>query len=249
MIKLQAGFISLFKNNLPTQSFLISDLLRLMADQLLEQQLSSMYRLSLSRPMTANVSTNRNSESRAAIHRQSSLGPTSMFQNPRYANSNTQGRMNPASYILRQTMINQHNISPHFRQKVVCKLRCRHCSRTVCMRGMKAILLADSNVELFSTDLPPKGVQLVEEDYMTTNCRCKIRDLACLTCGNPCETCLESCNNGHFWMYISEGVIPEDRVDCSSGNILLYPLLWAHLPLSEHDSEATLVVEMDKGLR
>ncbi|KAI8584851.1 protein FAM72, partial [Geranomyces variabilis] len=62
-------------------------------------------------------------------------------------------------------------------------------------------------VELYSTDSPPSKVQLVEHDYMTRNCRCRIRDVACLGCGNvigyhvtqPCATCLSSCNNGHFW--------------------------------------------------
>ncbi|KAJ3315220.1 Protein fam72a [Blyttiomyces sp. JEL0837] len=53
-----------------------------------------------------------------------------------------------------------------------------------CKRGMKAILLADTNVELFSTDSPPIGVQMVNDDYVTRNCHCRIRDVACLNCGN-----------------------------------------------------------------
>lgn len=35
-------------------------------------------------------------------------------------------------------------------------------------------------VELFSTDVPPSGVSLVNDDYMTRKCRCRIRDVACL---------------------------------------------------------------------
>jgi hypothetical protein len=69
---------------------------------------------------------------------------------------------------------------PQFRSKVVCVLDCKHCDMEVCRRGMKAILLADMNVELFSTDAPPYGVQLVNEDYRTRNCFCRIRDVACL---------------------------------------------------------------------
>lgn len=94
-------------------------------------------------------------------------------------------------------------VHPHFRSKRVCTLTCKHCVRPVCKRGMKAILLADTSVELYSTDTPPKGyvvcdetrswglvlivccffcsVQLVNHDYMTENCKCKIRDVACLT--------------------------------------------------------------------
>ena len=49
---------------------------------------------------------------------------------------------------------------PQFRSKVVCVLDCKHCGTEVCKRGMKAILLADINVELFSTDSPPFGKNL-----------------------------------------------------------------------------------------
>jgi hypothetical protein len=38
--------------------------------------------------------------------------------------------------------------------KPVYKLKCRHCSTIVCARGMKAILLADLAIELYSTDTP-----------------------------------------------------------------------------------------------
>lgn len=38
--------------------------------------------------------------------------------------------------------------------KPVYKLTCRHCSTAVCARGMKAILLADTSIELYSTDTP-----------------------------------------------------------------------------------------------
>lgn len=127
----------------------------------------------------------------------------------------------------------------HFRYKIVCRLECRFCQNTVCHRGMKAILLADTKVELYSTDMPPSGVSLVNESYMTENCRCRINDVACLGCGNvvgyhvtqPCETCLDSCNNGHFWMFQMEGVVSSERMD-STG---LKPLLWAFLPPPERD--------------
>ncbi|KAG0291782.1 Protein fam72a [Linnemannia gamsii] len=106
------------------------------------------------------------------------------------------------------------SLHPQFRAKAVCRLTCKSCLSDVCMRGMKAILLADSRIELYSTDRPPKGVQLVYDDYRTRNCKCRIRDVACLGCGNtlgyhvtqPCESCLEACNNGHFWMFHSDGV-------------------------------------------
>jgi hypothetical protein len=71
-------------------------------------------------------------------------------------------------------------VRPQFRSKIVCLINCKHCKTLVCRRGMKAILLADMNVELFSTDSPPQNVQLVFDDYRTRNCGCRIRDVACL---------------------------------------------------------------------
>ncbi|KAJ1534815.1 Protein fam72a, partial [Nowakowskiella sp. JEL0078] len=47
------------------------------------------------------------------------------------------------------------SVRPQFRSKIVCQLACKYCQVPVCRRGMKAILLADTNVELYSTDSPP----------------------------------------------------------------------------------------------
>jgi FAM72 protein len=62
------------------------------------------------------------------------------------------------------------SIHPQFRSKTVCRLFCTHCDSALCERGMRAILLGNINVELFSTDIPPQGVQLVFNDYLTNNC-------------------------------------------------------------------------------
>ncbi|KAI7888112.1 FAM72 protein-domain-containing protein, partial [Mucor mucedo] len=64
--------------------------------------------------------------------------------------------------------------------KPVYKLNCRHCSTTVCARGMKAILLADTTIELYSTDTPSQSIHVLEKDYLTRSCHCRIRDVACL---------------------------------------------------------------------
>ena len=98
------------------------------------------------------------------------------------------------------------SIHPQFRSKAVCQMFCNHCSTSLCERGMRAILLGNTAVELFSTDRPPFGVALVDKDYFTKNCHCRIRDAACLGCGNvvgyhvthPCDRCLEACNNGSY---------------------------------------------------
>ena len=49
------------------------------------------------------------------------------------------------------------NLHPSFQSKSVYELRCNICEALVCARGMRAILLADRNVQLYSTDLPPPG--------------------------------------------------------------------------------------------
>ncbi|KAJ9082363.1 hypothetical protein DSO57_1005228 [Entomophthora muscae] len=141
----------------------------------------------------------------------------------------------------------------HFRGKTVCKLYCNTCSTLVCNRGMKAMLLADTKVELFSTDSPPRLVQLVYNDYLTPNCLCRIRNVACLVCGNivgyhitqPCAKCMDSCNNGHFWMFHTEGVFSEERQDPSGksyeclflNKVGSQTLIWACLAPAEKDFE------------
>ncbi|ELU00650.1 hypothetical protein CAPTEDRAFT_207513 [Capitella teleta] len=132
----------------------------------------------------------------------------------------------------------EKDVLPTFENKRVVELTCKFCGNVVCDRGMKAILLADAAVELYSTDLPPAdSVALINASYQTEKCKCRIKDIACLGCGNvvgytvvqPCRLCLESCNNGHFWMFLSQGVDAMDRVDHTGTSILL----WGQLQLEE----------------
>jgi hypothetical protein len=48
----------------------------------------------------------------------------------------------------------QTEISPQYSSEPVYSLECTHCGSTVCRRGMSAVLLANSDVQLFSTDCP-----------------------------------------------------------------------------------------------
>ncbi|KAF9910892.1 Protein fam72a [Linnemannia zychae] len=125
--------------------------------------------------------------------------------------------------------INSGNGAPSGTQsKTVCRMDCRYCSAVVCLRGMKAMLLADTSVELYSTDHPPGSVQLIDKDYTTSNCKCKIRDVACKVCGNvigyhitqPCQQCLKAPNNGHFWMFHTEGVVGQERMNMDLGKLV-----------------------------
>jgi len=160
------------------------------------------------------------------------------------SSTNSHPWVSPGANVNNQTHPNSASattpsIHPQFRSKAVCKLYCKHCSSLMCRRGMRAILLGNTKIELFSTDCPPSGVQLVYQDYQTKNCSCRIRDAACLGCGNvvgyhvthPCDKCLESCNNGHFWMFTTEGIVPEERRMSQEGNLLR----WSTLPAADQD--------------
>lgn len=48
----------------------------------------------------------------------------------------------------------------------------------------------------------------------------------------PCDVCLSSCNNGHFWMFHCTEVSSCDRL--GQGN---KQMLWAHLPRVDLDVE------------
>uniref|UniRef100_A0A8C5AHD5 Family with sequence similarity 72 member A n=1 Tax=Gadus morhua TaxID=8049 RepID=A0A8C5AHD5_GADMO len=131
----------------------------------------------------------------------------------------------------------------NFKNKCVTQVNCVFCGSLLCTRGMKAVLLADAEIELFSTDIPPnRTVDFVASCYSTESCKCKLRDIACLKCGNvvgyhvvaPCKPCLLSCNNGHFWMFNSDAVSTLNRLDATGLNLLL----WGDLPeLEDSDDE------------
>eukprot|EP01137_Pigoraptor_chileana_P002120 Opistho-2@40547 len=135
-----------------------------------------------------------------------------------------------------------------FQSKPVLQLQCGFCESQLCLRGMRAILLADVSVELFSTDMPPvRRVDLVGDDFMTKNCLCKIRNFCCLTCGNtmgyhvtkPCMMCLAGCNNGHFWMFHSDAVRASERFDPRTGTVMF----WSQVPCANDDSVGLVVAD------
>ncbi|XP_023577783.1 protein FAM72A-like [Octodon degus] len=96
---------------------------------------------------------------------------------------------------------------------------------------MEAVLLANRDIDLFSTDIPPTNtVDFIGRCYFIKICKCKFKDIACLKCGNivgfqvivPSSSCLFSCNNGHFWMFHSQMVYGINRLDSTGINFLLW---------------------------
>eukprot|EP00729_Bicosta_minor_P014163 gene14163-2510_t len=106
-----------------------------------------------------------------------------------------------------------------FGEKAVNELSCKYCCSDLSRRGMRALLLADHAVELFSTDGEPRGCALVGNSFSTDQCNCCISDVCCLGCGNsvgyhvlaPCEKCMSQKNNGHFWMFHGYAVSSHGR--------------------------------------
>ncbi|XP_016830500.1 protein FAM72A isoform X2 [Cricetulus griseus] len=122
-----------------------------------------------------------------------------------------------------------------FKDRCVSILCCKFCKQVLSCRGMKAVLLADTDIDLYSTDIPPTDtVDFIGRCYFTGICKCKLKDIACLKC-----SCLLSCNNGHFWMFHSQAVYGINRLDSTGVNFLL----WGNLPETEECTDED-VLEM-----
>ena len=85
-----------------------------------------------------------------------------------------------SSNINQQEPQEDHVQRPAFLSQPVYQLACRACIRPLCLRAMKAVMLSDHSKELYSTDMPPSGLSLVNEDRQVRHCACRIRDSACL---------------------------------------------------------------------
>ncbi|XP_039972456.1 protein FAM72A isoform X2 [Xiphias gladius] len=117
----------------------------------------------------------------------------------------------------------------NFKNKCVTQVNCIFCDSLLCTRGMKAVLLADTEVELFSTDIPPNSGNVVGYHVVA-----------------PCKPCLLSCNNGHFWMFNSDAVSTLNRLDATGLNLLL----WGDLPeLDDSENEESETPSEEECIR
>jgi hypothetical protein len=80
---------------------------------------------------------------------------------------------------IRATPRVNNNTNSALRNKIVYRLQCLYCTTPVCERAMRAILLADTKIELYSTDIPPQALKTMDEDRLTQGCNCRIRDTVC----------------------------------------------------------------------
>ncbi|GJJ76867.1 hypothetical protein EMPS_09226 [Entomortierella parvispora] len=170
----------------------------------------------------------------------------SVQQNTQYGHQRPHSRSpqqqleRPSAEVQRQSP-EEHVQRPAFLSQPVYQLACRACVRPLCLRAMKAVMLSDHSKELYSTDMPPSGLSLVNEDRQVRHCACRIRDSACLGCGQvagyhvtqPCSSCLRDQNNGHFWMFYSSAVhhYKRNHIKGSLGEAMI----WANVPPINHD--------------
>ncbi|PKU30139.1 protein fam72a- hypothetical protein [Limosa lapponica baueri] len=117
----------------------------------------------------------------------------------------------------------------------------------------EGVITATSKL-LYFHFLPTSTVDFIGSCYFTEICKCKLKNIACLKCGNvvgyhvisPCKPCLLSCNNGHFWMFHSQAVFGINRLDPSGVNVLL----WGNLPdLEESTDEDTSCISEEEYIR
>ncbi|KAM7335888.1 hypothetical protein ACRRTK_004381 [Alexandromys fortis] len=116
-----------------------------------------------------------------------------------------------------------------FKDRCVSILCCKFCKQVLSSRGMKAVLLANTDIDLYSTDIPPTDGNIVGYHVIV-----------------PCSSCLLSCNNGHFWMFHSQAVYGINRLDSTGVNFLL----WGNLPETEEcTDEDVLEISAEEYIR
>ena len=59
------------------------------------------------------------------------------------------------------TFRHRNDIHHKIRSKEVFRIDCKYCDSRICSRAMEAILLTDSNIHLYSTDIPPTELDIV----------------------------------------------------------------------------------------
>ncbi|CAC5406945.1 Protein FAM72B,Protein FAM72A [Mytilus coruscus] len=143
------------------------------------------------------------------------------------------------------TFKKQTEIGPQYSNEPVFTLQCNQCESTVCRRGMSAVLLANAEVQLFSTDCPEIcDVATTTNLFLAENCDCWLVNMACINCGNclgynvrvPCRDCLSSSNNGHLWMFYVGAVSSYERLNYKGEEVLL----WGNLNEDEKKYEQFL---------
>ncbi|KAF9957735.1 Protein fam72a [Mortierella alpina] len=116
------------------------------------------------------------------------------------------------------------------------------------------VLALNSLVYTRTWDVWWSRVQLIDKDYTTSNCKCKIRDVACRVCGNvigyhitqPCQQCLRAPNNGHFWMFHTEGVVGQERLSLDLAKLVQELVTFPHQAHNDREHPSARLEQGDR---
>ncbi|WAR26153.1 FA72B-like protein [Mya arenaria] len=132
----------------------------------------------------------------------------------------------------------ESTINPAVLQEEVYLLDCHYCGTKICDRGLKSFLIADEKVELFSTDTVDRSlVELTDEKFRTDR-----GNVVGYHVAMPCRSCLESQNNGHFWMFNRQAICPYQRLNIEGTSTMV----WGDLTQCKDDSMCDMWGECER---
>lgn len=99
----------------------------------------------------------------------------------------------------------------------VLAVRCGCCDAALSRRGVKALLLSDSDTLMVSVDTDVIGAIVPTAEQLETPCECSCQRAVCRACGAelgyhvacPCSKCLAKTNNGHTTIFFLDAVRTE----------------------------------------
>uniref|UniRef100_A0A8C9NC47 Protein FAM72A n=1 Tax=Serinus canaria TaxID=9135 RepID=A0A8C9NC47_SERCA len=133
-----------------------------------------------------------------------------------------------------------------FADRCVSVLCCRFCRQVLSWRGCRRCCSPTPTPT--PTSIPPTSGKSHQEPPFP-----QADSSPCLSSGNvvgyhvicPCKPCLQSCTNGHLWMFHSQAVFGIHRLDPSGVNVLL----WGNLPALEESTEDTSCPSEEEFIR
>ena len=107
------------------------------------------------------------------------------------------------------------------------KIYCGECKHILNRYGTLSNLISNPSLKIITSNRISNTIGTINEPYSVKCCRCIVKDLGCLRCGNiigynivqPCNGCLRARNNGHLWLFHIQCVLfvenkdPQDKCE------------------------------------
>lgn len=121
---------------------------------------------------------------------------------------------------------------PRSRATPVIDLKCSDCKFNLSGQGMQVYYKNNPAVDLFSTNVFPKGTKEARKDLNHGMCGCRVRELGC-QCGTivgyrmyeRCKQCSSENDEdeGHVWYFQDQCVEALPRIDPATGETVMWP--------------------------